>query len=51
MDSFVVFFPRIEANQMPRLFGYGPELRTFEHLAHKVKKIEHENERNEKEKN
>ncbi|XP_024915304.1 N-fatty-acyl-amino acid synthase/hydrolase PM20D1.2 isoform X2 [Cynoglossus semilaevis] len=26
---------RIEANQMPRLFGYGPELRTFEHLAHK----------------
>ncbi len=22
---------------MPRLFGYGPERGTFEHLAHKVK--------------
>ncbi|XP_035238051.1 N-fatty-acyl-amino acid synthase/hydrolase PM20D1.2-like [Anguilla anguilla] len=26
---------RLEANPMPRLFGYGPERGTFEHLAHK----------------
>uniref|UniRef100_A0A673M612 Probable carboxypeptidase PM20D1.2 n=1 Tax=Sinocyclocheilus rhinocerous TaxID=307959 RepID=A0A673M612_9TELE len=28
---------RLEENPMPRLFGYGPERGTFEHLAHKVK--------------
>uniref|UniRef100_A0A8C1AII5 Peptidase M20 dimerisation domain-containing protein n=2 Tax=Cyprinus carpio TaxID=7962 RepID=A0A8C1AII5_CYPCA len=28
---------RLEENLMPRLFGYGPERSTFEHLAHKVK--------------
>lgn len=27
---------RLEENPMPRLFGYGPERETFEHLAHKV---------------
>uniref|UniRef100_A0A667ZQL9 Peptidase M20 domain containing 1, tandem duplicate 1 n=1 Tax=Myripristis murdjan TaxID=586833 RepID=A0A667ZQL9_9TELE len=27
---------RLEENPMPRLFGYGPERGTFEHLAHKV---------------
>ncbi|XDV45793.1 hypothetical protein PO909_013822, partial [Leuciscus waleckii] len=26
---------RLEENPMPRLFGYGPERGTFEHLAHK----------------
>uniref|UniRef100_A0A671KEJ6 Peptidase M20 domain containing 1, tandem duplicate 2 n=1 Tax=Sinocyclocheilus anshuiensis TaxID=1608454 RepID=A0A671KEJ6_9TELE len=26
---------RLEENPMPRLFGYGPEHGTFEHLAHK----------------
>ncbi|XP_038138572.1 N-fatty-acyl-amino acid synthase/hydrolase PM20D1.2 [Cyprinodon tularosa] len=26
---------RLEDNPMPRLFGYGPERDTFEHLAHK----------------
>ncbi|AWP10335.1 putative carboxypeptidase PM20D1 isoform 5 [Scophthalmus maximus] len=26
---------RLEENPMPRLFGYGPERETFEHLAHK----------------
>ncbi|KAJ8371346.1 hypothetical protein SKAU_G00113740 [Synaphobranchus kaupii] len=26
---------RVEGNPMPRLFGYGPERGTFEHLAHK----------------
>ncbi|KAG9328503.1 hypothetical protein JZ751_013495, partial [Albula glossodonta] len=26
---------RLEDNPMPRLFGYGPERGTFEHLAHK----------------
>ncbi|XP_028265605.1 N-fatty-acyl-amino acid synthase/hydrolase PM20D1.2 [Parambassis ranga] len=26
---------RLEDNPMPRLFGYGPERETFEHLAHK----------------
>lgn len=26
---------RLEENPMPRLFGYGPERSTFEHLAHK----------------
>nr|XP_057907219.1 N-fatty-acyl-amino acid synthase/hydrolase PM20D1.2-like [Doryrhamphus excisus] len=26
---------RLEENPMPRLFGYGPERATFEHLAHK----------------
>uniref|UniRef100_A0A8C1H2B1 Peptidase M20 dimerisation domain-containing protein n=2 Tax=Cyprinus carpio TaxID=7962 RepID=A0A8C1H2B1_CYPCA len=26
---------RLEENLMPRLFGYGPERSTFEHLAHK----------------
>ncbi|XP_041860888.1 N-fatty-acyl-amino acid synthase/hydrolase PM20D1.2 [Melanotaenia boesemani] len=26
---------RLEENPMPRLFGYGPERDTFEHLAHK----------------
>ncbi|XP_062871495.1 N-fatty-acyl-amino acid synthase/hydrolase PM20D1.2 isoform X2 [Trichomycterus rosablanca] len=25
---------RLEENRMPRLFGYGPERSTFEHLAH-----------------
>ncbi|XP_030589174.1 N-fatty-acyl-amino acid synthase/hydrolase PM20D1.2 [Archocentrus centrarchus] len=28
---------RLEDNPMPRLFGYGPEGDTFEHLAHKFK--------------
>lgn len=28
---------RLEENPMPRLFGYGPERGTFEHLAHKFK--------------
>jgi len=32
----VISFPRLEENPMPRLFGYGPERGTFEHLAHKV---------------
>ncbi|KAJ8377697.1 hypothetical protein AAFF_G00254780 [Aldrovandia affinis] len=26
---------RLEGNPMPRMFGYGPERGTFEHLAHK----------------
>ncbi|KAM9751954.1 N-fatty-acyl-amino acid synthase/hydrolase PM20D1.2-like [Menidia menidia] len=28
---------RLEENPMPRLFGYGPERDTFEHLAHKFR--------------
>ncbi len=32
-------FLRLEENPMPRLFGLGPERGTFEHLAHKVRRI------------
>uniref|UniRef100_A0AAY4E3H9 Peptidase M20 dimerisation domain-containing protein n=1 Tax=Denticeps clupeoides TaxID=299321 RepID=A0AAY4E3H9_9TELE len=28
---------RLEDNPLPRLFGYGPERGTFEHLAHKLR--------------
>lgn len=37
MMFLVTSFLRLEENRMPRLFGYGPERGTFEHLAHKVK--------------
>uniref|UniRef100_A0A8D3D8B0 Peptidase M20 domain containing 1, tandem duplicate 1 n=1 Tax=Scophthalmus maximus TaxID=52904 RepID=A0A8D3D8B0_SCOMX len=33
---------RLEENPMPRLFGYGPERETFEHLAHKVRRTNYE---------
>lgn len=31
------YIHRLEENPMPRLFGYGPERETFEHLAHKAR--------------